>query len=325
MKRNISILIFVFISTLSYSQIINESSIGRISNELEKTGISQVFKFRDIIVDSVNSVIRVQFEFNSPDAAMNDTLWRILKSDFRKQKNIDIREYLYFYSINVFKIAEPKNVLVEIRQSYINEDCPFIQYYYNEDSNKFTGDEKEKVCMAEYKKSILLNSFVYYDRAFLIQNSEVAIDAYYNVLIKHFREFYKKGGFEKNSKKQEFKSMYRRLDPVLRFEVQNLQKEVLNDAGENFVYNILRFIYNKSYLPYEYLKFEIRLEPQNPTNQMELNIKITGRYGSGFYENWRWDTMNDMDRGFPAYIDDYAKKISEEIIRKITIYKDYGN
>jgi len=325
MAKNILISILVFFNTYTYSQTINEISIGKLTSELEKSGISQVFKFRDIVVDSVHHIIRVQFEFVSPDAARNDTLWRILKNDFRAQKNMDIREYLYFYSINVFKISEPQNVLLEIRQSFINEDCPFIQYYYNEDTKRFTGDEKEKVCMAEYKKAILLNAFVYYDKLFLIQNSDVAIDTYYNVLNKHFREFYKKGGFEKNSKTQEFKSLYRKMDPVLKFEVQNLQKEVLNDAGENFVYSILRFIYDKSYLPYEYLKFEISLEPQKQTNQMELNVKITGRYGSGFYENWRWETMNDMDRGFPAYIDDYAKKISEEIVRKITIYKDYGN
>ncbi len=315
----------VFLNTYMFSQTIDDFTIGRINKELEEKGISQVFVFRDIVVDSVNHIIRIQFEFNSPDAARNDTLWRILKNDFQKQKNMDIREYLYFYSINVFKITEPKNVLVEIRQSFISEDCPFIQYYYNEDTKRFTGDEKEKVCMAEYKKAILLNSFVYYDKIFLINNTDLAIDNYYNLLNKYFRGFYTKGGFEKNSKNQEFKSMYRRMDPTLKFEVQNLQKEVLNDAGENFVYSILRFIYDKSYLPYEYLKFEIKLEPQKQTNQMELDVKITGRYGSGFYENWRWETMNDMDRGFPAYIDDYAKKISDEIVRKITIYKDYGN
>ncbi len=325
MKRIIIILLLVFLNTYIYSQSINENAIGKINNELEKTGISQVLRFRDIVVDTVNHIIRVQFEFNSIDAAQNDTLWRILKLDFRKQKNMDIREYLYFYCINVFKIARPEEVLLEIRQSYINEDCPFIQFYYNEDTKKFTGDEKEKMCMAEYKKALLLNSFVYYDKSFLIQNSEIAIDSYYNALNWHFREFYRKGGFEKNSKQQEFKSMYRKMDPVLKFEVQNLQKEVLNDAGENFVYSILKFIYNKSYLPYEYLKFEIGLVPQKQTNQMELNVKITGRYGSGFYENWRWETMNDMDKGFPAYIDDYARKVSEEIIRKISIYKDYGN
>ena len=325
MKKNLIISMLVLLQTYAHSQTINEISIGKMKKELEKTGISQIFHFRDIVADSSHHIIRVQFEFNSNDAAKNDTLWCILKNDFRKQKNMDIREYLYYYSINVFKINTPKDVLVEIRKSYINEDCPFIQYYYNEDTKKFTGDEKEKMCMAEYKKAILLNEFVYFNRSYLIQNSEVAIDAYYNVLNKHFREFYKKGGFEKNSKQQEFKSIYRKMDPVLKFEVQNLQKEVLNDAGENFVYSILRFIYNKSYLPYEYLKFEIDLEPQKLTNQMELNVKITGRYGSGFYENWRWETMNDMDRGFPAYIDDYAKKISEEIVRTITINKDYGN
>ncbi len=319
MKTSITI-ILILLSSYLFSQTVNETTIGVLNKELNETGISQVIKFKDVIVDEENDIIRIQFNFASTDAALNDTLWRMLKTDFREQKNQDIRQYLYFYSINVFQITKPKDVLLEIRQSYINEDCPFIQFYFNEDTNEFTGDEKEKICMAEYSNEILLNSFIYFKKDYILENKNIAIGVYYRRLNQYFKDLYEKdGGFEGNSKNAKFKSRYREGDKILEFEVSNLKKEVLHDSGENVVYQILELLYDREFIPCESLKFKIKIEPNKNTNQMELNVEIIGRYSSGYYNNCSWEKMNDMDEGFPKYIKEYLKdKVIEEIINKLT-------
>lgn len=324
MKLPLTIVLFV-LSFSCYSQLINDSTIHKLNQKIEETGISQVIKFRNVVVDNQNEIIRMQFEFQSNNAAKNDTLWRMLKTEFQKNKGIDVRQYLYFYCINTFRISEPKNVLLEIRQSYINQDCPFIQFYYNEDTQKFTGDEKEKICMAEYSDAVSVNALEFCDKKVITENSVDAINKYYEILNKHFRTFYKNGGFENNCKKQKFKSFYRSGDAVLKFDIENLEKEVLRDAGGNFVYSILEFFYDEKLVPYEHIKVEISLVLNKSSNQMEIKTKIIGRYGSGYYRNSKWETMNDMDLGFPAYINDYIKNITAEIIRRITKYKQYGN
>jgi len=323
--KTLTTTILIFIVSNLFAQTVNKSTIAILNQELTETGISQVIKFKDVIIDEENDIIRVQFWFTNQDAALNDTLWRMLKSDFKEQKNQDIRKYLYFYSINVFKLPNPKNVLLEIRQSYINEDCPFIQFYFNEDTNAFTGDEKEKICMAEWPSEILLNSFIYFDKDFILEKDEIAIEVYYRRIDQHFKTLYEKdGGFEGNSKNAKFTSKYKTGDKILKFEVSNLEKEVLYDSGENFVYQILELIYGEeeNFVPCESLKFEITLTTKKATNQMSLNVKILGRYGSGFYKTCNWNKMNDMDNGFPQYMDDYIKnKVTEKIIYILTNLK----
>ncbi len=331
MKTNIILFLFILLQLNlqaqeinETTQLVNETTKNKLIEKLEETGISQVFKFKDIVLDKKNNIIRVQFKFNSDNAAKNSTLWRKLKTDFRKQKNANIRQYLYFYSINVFRIKIPENVLLEIRQSYINQDCPFIQFWFNEDTNKFTGDEKERICMADYNKKLNIKNFVYFSEDIITSKTKIAKDVYYATLNEHFRQIYRKGGFEKNSKKQKFKSKYIRGNETLEFEVENLEKEVLNDAGENFVYTMLKFLYKKKFVPYEHLKFKISLVLNTETNQINIKTNIIGRYGSGFYRNSRWETMKDMDRGFPKYINDYAKEVTIKIINRITNLKNYG-
>lgn len=322
-----------------YSQLVNDSTINKLNQRLEETGISQVIKYRNFVEQ--NGIYRIQFDFCSNDAAKNNQLWQMLKKNFKKdvknkQKsskkkkklkgidNTDIKQYLYFYCINIFQLKDPKNVLLEIRQSYINQNCPFIQFYYNEDTHKFTGEEKEKICMAEYSDNVSINALDFFEKKTITKNPEKTIAQYYEILNNHFRGIYAKGGFEKNSKETKFKSFYRRGDDVLKFDVIDLEKEVLKDAGENFVYSILSLFSDETYIPYEHIKIEIRLILNKNTNQMEIKIKVVGRYGSGFYRNKNWYTMNDLDTGFPAYINDYTKEITNEIVRKITKYHQYG-
>jgi len=325
MREYVTVFLFILLQLNLQSQVVNDSTISKMEQELERTKIAQVFHFKDVIIDKENSIIRVQFKFNSNDAAKNDTLWRILKTDFRKQKKTGIREYLYFLSINIFRINTPKDVLLEIRQSYISQDCPFIQFYFNEDTGKFTGDEKEKICMAAYDEDeINLESFRYFKKEYIKKNEKLTINAIYSILNAHFKRFYKNGGFEKNSTKQKFSSSYIVGKPMLEFQITNLKKEVLYDAGDNFVYTILEFLYpHRNYDPYEYLKFRITITFEN--NKMGIKVEIKGRYGSGYYQNRKWEKMNDMDLGFPNYINEYAEKISAKIVRTISNNKNFKN
>ncbi len=312
-----SILLLFWIN--GYSQLVNDSTIQKLHKQLEETGISQVIKYRNFVKQK--GIYRIQFDFRSDDAAKNNQLWQMLKNDFYKEKNIDIRQYLYFYCINIFKIEQPENVLLEIRQSYINEDCPFIQYYYNEKTKQYLGDEK--ICMAEYSDNVSFDALEFFDKKTIRKKPSKTRNAYYNMLNSHFRELYSKGGFRKHSKEAKFSSSYRKGDAILKFEVKDLQKEVLTHAGENFVYRILRYFYDEPLLPYEYIKVEISLELNKSNNQMAMKIKVVGGYGSGFYQNKDKHTMNDLDKGFPAYINDYAEEVSNEVVRKITQYKNF--
>ncbi len=319
MKAFSTTILFLFCIN-GYSQLVNDSAITKLNKELEEIGISQVIKFRNFVKQQ--GIYRIQFDFCSDNAAKNNKLWQMLKTEFHARKNMDIRQYLYFYCINIFKIEQPENVLLEIRQSYINEDCPFIQYYYNEKTKQYMGDEK--ICMAEYADEVSFDALDFFDKKTIRKKPTETLNAYYKMLNSHFREFYAKGGFRKNSTNQKFKSFYRFGDNVLRFDVIDLEKEVLKDAGENFVYSIIALFSDKKYLPFEHIKVEIRLSLNEKTNQMGINTKIIGRYGSGFYRTRNWHKMNNLDTGFPAYINDYTKELTNEIVRKITRYHQYG-
>lgn len=312
-----------FIPILISGQVVNDSIVSKLKMELDKTGVSQVILFKDIIVDNENSTIKLQFGFSSDDAIKNSGRWKKLKLKFKKEKKLDLRKYLFFLGINYFKITNPKNVILEIRQSYENDDCPFIQYYYDKTNKRFTGDELEKICMAEYRDIIALDDVKFYKEESVAKAPGDSKEEFYKLLINRFRKIYTSGGIEGNSKDARFKSKYRQGDDELKFEVKDLQKEVLRDAGENMVYSILEFLYGKKFIPFEYLKYNIRLVPKG-NDQIDLKVEITGRYGSGYYQTREWSRMNDMDEGFPVYLSEYIEKVTEEIIRTLTKDENYG-
>lgn len=277
--------------------------------------ISQVLKINEVSADGNIYTLRLQFVSGSQ--AESNAKWQKLKTDFKAENSTEIYEFLYFAFINTYKISDPAQTLLVIRHSYADTLCPVINYFYNDDKKDFTLSEK--LCKADYYDQILLKNFIYFNKEFIVENSDIAKEVYYRRILGHIKRVYtKQKGFSGNSPNAKFVSKFKEGDEVLEFHVSNLEKEVLYDSGENVVYQLLELITDKNYVPKEYIKFKITLTPNKATNQMKLHVHTEARYSSGIYQTNNWSQMNDMDKGFPTYADDYAEMVANEIFEMLT-------
>ncbi len=327
-------LYFVMLVFFCQAQIIpdtiKEQGIKDINKELERTGLNKVLRFEKVIYED-STLIRIQFKFIHTGKIQNESLWHQAKKQFLEQKDsLKLLDYLYFFSLNAFQIQTPEKVVVELRQSLTSEKvCPFIQIFYLDSTKEFKSIEK--LCMANASESINLEDLKYYkanasktisleDLKFYREKSVSvtikSIREYARLLKKHFKKIYKTyGGFEKKSDSVGFTENLK--GNRLYFEITNLKQEVLYDAGEGFLANMIFWLWGKRYIPYEYLKIDIHITPDEEKKEVSFQVKVRGRHGSGFFETNRWHNMKDLDAGFPKYTQEYADKIMKEIINVI--------
>jgi len=317
-KIYILLIISFFITQFAFAQTdFNAENKQAFEKKLSEMGLLQTLKLKELKQEKGIYYFRLQFIAENQDES--NTAWVSMKALFGKEKSVSLPEYLYFFFIGWFEIPNPQNVLLEIRHSYLTEECPFVQYYFDDKTNNFVLNET--LCKADISETIKLNELSFLTKKYVLENKETSKELIYEKLLKRFKEIYtKEKGFEKKSTAK-FVPTYRKGADSLTFEVKNLQKEVLTQAGENFVYTMLTFLTGETYLPFEHLKFSIiyNIEKQ------EIKVKVIGRYGSGLHGNKEWSEMTDMDKGLPVLINNYLKdKVMPDIIRTITKDTNYG-
>lgn len=106
---------------------------------------------------------------------------------------------------------------------------------------------------------------------------------------------------------------------LLRFEVTDLQREVLTDEANPMLARLLNtFGLGLDWVKREFLTFYIR-SATNEEGELEIQVEINGKYGSGFHRPRR-NAYIDMEPEFESYLakyaDVFAQKIRDHLIGK---------
>ncbi len=292
----------------------------RFDSYLKSKGLDSVFTLHETEFTEAQSVLRLKFSNPNNTREQNNSALALLKQEYTSQ-GANLYTVLYSAFVNAYSVSEPRNAVLVIRHEYVNTkpDCPAIFYYYDDATKQF--ETNETLCKADIDKTVKFPKFKYWEESYILENPQKSKHLYYTILKGEFNRLYSnRGGFSERNKKAKFSCDYEDGDKFLEFEVSGLHDEVLAGANDNFVKQLMFVFYGEECLPPEKIRVKISLDFDQTSKQADIKVEVRGRYASCVYSGIpQWEKMNDMDTGFPLYIEDYAKKVFNHV--RTTILK----
>ncbi len=272
---------------------------------LDHAGFGSVLKVHAIEVEPQQLSLYLAFPYEDVDSIL--VAWQELKTAFEKKRPITLEQELFYKMVHMMEIRQAL-ASVQIYDTYDLRKEPLFSraIYFEKDSVKVEASNpkskiREIIIKLEDFKEMKKMSVEAFQKQF---DRQTVYDKIYQ---------YSKQKYERKTCDQRYPKL-RLLEngDVLRFEINDLCREVLEDEANPRLCQILRgFGYDCNWVKRELLTF--RVIHREEARGFGLYIEIDGKYGSGFYENVRRGGYLSMEIDFDDYLERYADQFKEEI------------
>ncbi|WP_020569750.1 hypothetical protein [Neolewinella persica] len=265
---------------------------------LDHVGLGRVLIVKEIKVNGERLYLKLGFREENYDKVVAN--WKQLKVAFDSKSALSLEEKLFYRACHLFSIPqEDMKVWVNDTYEWGMEPC-FVRKVYFEGGDVVA---KEINCRTKIRNVVVSNAELGKLRGNAVAeiNLEKSRGTTYENIIKYAEQKY--GSSNCGSREARFKVLQK--DHVLRFEVQNLCKEVLTDEANPLACKVLKRLgYDCNWIKREMLTFTI-IE-QKTEDGFRLYCEIEGKYGSGLFEEVKRGGYHDMEVDFDEYLEIYA-------------------
>ena len=279
---------------------------------LDRSGLGAVLKVQEVAVDTSLSLY-LAFPQEEPDSCRAQ--WQRIKTDFEKKQSISLEQHLFYQLLHTMEV--PQNVAnIQMYNTYdLSKSYCYFNAIYFENGAVQTHTE---TCRAKQLE---------------INISPYDLDGVRELSTLEFSQTYKKSSiYEAIMDYAQIRYAKKKCDlrnpevrelergDLLRFEVVDLCKEVLEDEEDSRICEVLRYFGRPcNWIKREKLEYTISLEPQE--EGFLLKVGLTGKYGSGYYKKVRRGAYQDMEPDFEAYLDAYTDRMKLEFQKVISNLK----
>ena len=274
---------------------------------LDHSGLGQYLQVRYVEVKPEQLSLFLSFPFQDLDSIRQ--AWYSLKTAFEAESPLTLEQQLFY---KCAALMEVRQSLVDVRifSTYdLREEPLFARAIYFDAA--LGRVEVESSDPMDVRRTIELNprpvnggktpSVADFQRQYTRERV-------YRCLYSHLRTRYERRVYDDRHPTVTLLEN----EEVLRFEVVDLQREVLTDAANPLLCELLRGLgYDCNWVKRERLVFTIAHEP-TPTG-FRLVITLDGKYGSGFYKSVSRGGYLSMEVDFDDYLQHYADRLRTEL------------
>lgn len=281
-------------------------------NWLQNTGLSDILNVNKI--DIYDNQLALYLEISGKNEQEKLNQWFSLRKHYEENKAFPIHEQLYKNMISIYKIS-PDKANIQIWEGEY-----YFMIYYNESSKQIMFEESKLRSQIEYTTVNISNSDIL---IYSIQEKNPNIQKTKKLLYQRILDFSKSYYKSKvPSISRDFSQESISATRPLIFTVNNMRNEVLYDADNSFLCDMINWFYDEEdevdCRPREFLEIEITAEIIKTTenNQdkyiAEIKCEITGKYAPTTGGD-NPDYYNDMEADYSYYLEKYTKKFTQQI------------
>ncbi len=280
---------------------------------LDKSGLGKVL--RVYTIEAKPQELSLYLAFHTEESELCLALWDRLKADFEKRNPITLEQELFYKMVHLMEVRqEMANVQIydiyDTRRNYYF----FVGIYFDADEKKVRTQQKITTLKGP-SREIVLDSNTFDGQkttSFEEIRKRYTKSAVFDTIFKYSKERYEK-------RKCDLRYPEVRIlesDEVLRFEVIDLCKEVLEDEENHWICEVLkRFSHKCNWIKREKLEFTVTYT--TTAKGIKIGVKVDGKYGSGYYDKVRRGGYHDMDLDFDDYLENYADRLKLEFKKAI--------
>ncbi|MCB9274807.1 MAG: hypothetical protein H6564_12260 [Lewinellaceae bacterium] len=258
--------------------------------------------------------ISLYLSFPSSDINFVVRSWESLKQNFEAERPITLEQQLFYKMISLMEVRQSM-ADVQIYDTYdLRREPLFFRGIYFEDGQVKVEENNPKSKIEEVP-IFPANLRGMKDMSEAEIREAFSREAVYEKVLEYARGRYGKAKCEQRY------PMVRVLEngAVLRFEVEDLCREVLTDEANPLLARILNSCcgLNYNWVKRELLNFIITYREFPDGKGFILTIEIDGKYGSGIYDKVRRGGYLSMEVDFDDYLERYADSFKEAIRKAI--------
>ncbi|MCO6477208.1 MAG: hypothetical protein J5I94_11335 [Phaeodactylibacter sp.] len=275
---------------------------------LDHSGLGKVLHVEAIDVKEQSLSLYLGFPYDDIDSIVR--AWEALKREFEAERPISLEQQLFYKAVNLMEVRQSL-VDVQIYDTYdLRQEPLFFRGIYFEDGEVQVEESNPKSKVREVSispanfKGMKGASEAQFRQAFSRQ-------AVFDKVLEYARKRYGSTGCEQRTPKVRVLEN----ETVLRFEVEDLCREVLTDEANPLLARILNSCCGQDYnwVKRELLSFIVTHRELPEGKGFLLTIEIDGKYGSGLYEKVRRGGYLSMEADFDDYLERYADSFREDL------------
>ncbi len=317
--KRVTVFLFLLLPVLSFAQYQSLTQDAPFFQEqarqyqrwLDHAGLSSVLYVEDVGVSPDHVSLHLGLRYSNIDSLV--AAWSILKANFDVQTAISLEQELFYKMTHFMDLDQEQAEVVIADTHFPGRFQLFLRRVY---FAYFTVQVEERNPKTKY-------------RDINIQVSNLSNMKKYS--LEEFRQLY--------SRDQVFETIYRYAQKrygsseciqrfpklrllergeVLRFEITDLCREVLTDAANPLLCQIVnRLGHSCNWVKREKLEFTIGYD-QSPQG-FSISLAVDGKYGSGRYREVPRGGYYSMEMDFDPYLEDYADELSV-MLRSVILY-----
>ena len=286
---------------------------------LGRSGLGNVLKVESIDVKEQRLSIYLGFPYDDIDSIVRT--WEVLKREFEAERPITLEQQLFYKAVNLMEVRQSL-VDVQIYDTYdLRKEPLFFRGIYFEDGQVKVEESNPKSKVKEVRISPAnINGMKGLSEAQFRQ--AFSRESVYERVLGYARKRYGSTGCEQRSPKVRLLEN----ETVLRFEVEDLCREVLTDEANPLLARILNSCCGQDYnwVKRELLSFLVTHRELPGGQGFQLTIEVDGKYGSGIYEKVQRGGYLSMEVDFDDYLERYADSFREELkaTRTASVYQN---
>ncbi len=281
---------------------------------LEHTGLAPTLSVEAIDVSKDRLSLYLKLPYQEVDSII--AAWDVVKSTFEKTHAITLEQQLFYKLVQLMEVRQGR-VDVQVYDTYDLRKEPlfFRGIYFDADSGKVlvsTSDPKSEIRKIVFAPVNLRGM----KKPSIEQlRQRMSRQVVFDKILSYAKNRYEYTPCEDRNPQLSVLE----TGEVLRFEVQDLCREVLTDAANPLLCQMLNPLgLDCNWVKRELLNFIITYELLQ--NGVQLTIEIDGKFGSGFYgriERGGYIAM-DQEPDLYEYLERYADIFSEAIKAELT-------
>jgi len=274
---------------------------------LDQSGYGKTLRVRTIEIEPQQLALYLEFHYANADSVA--AAWQKLKTDFERQSGgKTFEQELFFKMVQIMEIRQSVgNVQLYDNYNLRQEPC-FVRAIYFKDERVRVDSSGCKAQKLDIK--LTPNDFSGAKKPALSAfQKRFGQDSVFTKIHDYaLRRYQKKVCDNRNPKVSP-----PQIDGnVLRFEVEDLCKEVLKDETNWTVCEWLKKLGKPcNWIKREKLTFTFAYQ-QTPDG-FHLKCEVEGKVGSGFYDSVKRGGYLDMEIDFKGYFEDYARNLQYEL------------
>lgn len=272
---------------------------------LDHSGLGTVLKVQEIDIQEKHLSIYLAFHLSTIDGIANS--WKHLKTDFEANHPLTLEQQLFYKATTMMEVRQ-ELIDIQVYDTYdLRKEPLFFRGIFFEDGGVKveTSDPRSEIRDIAVTRADLSNRREVSAAAFQKRYSRRQV---YSDIIT-----YVKRRFERDVCDDRYPQVrVLENDQVLRFEVEDLCREVLTDEANPVLADVIGiFGYDLNWVKRELLTFTIIHQPI--TDGFRLSIEIDGKYGSGIYSTVSRGGYLNMEIDFDDYLERYADRFKTDL------------